>query len=64
MDYLRAGLIFACLAIVGILWYQSMVLDKTIPEYMITFFASTATLLIGLEEGGKKESKEGRKNGR
>jgi hypothetical protein len=39
---------------VGWLIYQSMLLNKEIPEYAITFFTSTAALLIGYDMGVDK----------
>ena len=50
-EYIRGVLIFTCIVTVGFLMYESMLLDKEIPEYAITFFASTAALLIGYSAG-------------
>ncbi len=50
-EYIRGVLIFTCIVSVGFLMYESMLLDKVIPEYAITFFASTAALLIGYNAG-------------
>ncbi|MFH1053142.1 MAG: hypothetical protein V1740_01880 [Candidatus Woesearchaeota archaeon] len=53
-EWIRGFLILACILAVAFLIYKSMILEKTIPEYAITFFASTASLLIGYSAGVDK----------
>ena len=47
-------IVLICVILVGILLYQSFVLEQQVPEYAIAFFSSIATLIMGYTFGNNK----------